>query len=123
MRPDINNLVVLFPLSNETFRILTVDLHNLVLGLLHDVPLVTGDYHVVDGDGETAHGGVAVSDVLKTVSKKNGGLGADVSVRKVDEIAAGPLVHHLVDHGEGDTRTLLLAQEDVKTTGGFDGLA
>ena len=98
--PDVDDLVVLFTVGDETVGILLIHVRRLTLRVLDKLLLAHRDLHVVDADGDAGPGGVFITQVLEPVGENDRFLGAGVAVGVVDEEGQFLLGQLLVDQGE-----------------------
>ena len=105
--PDIDHLIVFFPLGDQPFRVLPADLGHLFIGLFENIPFLVGDDHGVDGDGKSALCGVLVTDIFQPVRENDRGLGPQVPIDVVDQFPERFLVLTVLTVSNGMSGRLL----------------
>src|SRR5690606_37356792 len=96
--PDIDNLVVLLALGDQTGRILVFDLLHFPVRAGDELGLRFGDHKVVHTDGGAGTGGVLVAGIHQLIGKNYRGLQAHHAVALVDDPGNRLFGHVLVDH-------------------------
>ncbi len=95
--PDVDDLIVALTVGNETFSILLLDFGNLFHRGAHKSILGFRNHHIIETDGDTGDGRIAVTGFFKTVSKQHRLFIPSQTEADVDQVSHLLLGHHLVD--------------------------
>ena len=100
-RPDVNHLVVLLALGEQSGDVLSFHLLHLILGVFDDLGLLVGYDQIIDADGCAGSRRMAEARVHELVGEHHRVLQADVAIAIVDQPGNRLLVHGLVDRRKG----------------------
>ena len=73
------------------------NVQNLSFRLLYEIFLREWNLHIINTDGDSCTGRILISDILQTICKNYGGLGASTTVGVIDKLGKCLLAHHFVN--------------------------
>ena len=85
-RPDVHDLVITFPVRNETVFVLLLNLSHTRICPIEQLLLICGDFHILEGDGNPRLRGIFVSNVLQFIRKDDRSFTPCQPVAQVNEI-------------------------------------
>ena len=102
VRPDINNLIVALPGSNNAFAVLFLNTLNLLLCNLNFLTLLLRNDHIINPDGNARAGRFSEAQFLKLIKSLNRPSLTRAHIRMPDQVA-----QLAFPHGEvGETQFL-----------------
>ena len=115
--PQIDNLVVLLALGNQTGSILIFNFLNFVGRFINDARLLVWNDEVVYTNGCTGNSRVSKTGIHQLVSEDDGLFQADHAIALVDQLGNRLLLQRLVDHLVGQALRQDLEQQCTTNSG------
>ena len=101
-RPDIDNLVVLLALGDQTLAVLHFDLLHFGFGAFDKRGFFRRNFEIVHADGSTGARRVLIAGVHQLIGEDHRSFQAHGAIALVDNLRNRPLDHGLVDHIVGN---------------------